>query len=194
MEIKDEETVEQRTDKAYEAAKEQVLSGSKVEVIKAKEEVSMASETPPMNNTPMTVRPESRVSPTVNSVIGKNTSIYNQTQEQLENNIDQMRDNGIVELPKITNQPAQPLMEKSTSTAITRTRKPANTTSAKAVDAASIVEKMKEQISCIEYIAGIDVPEIATPNSKEARDILIKLQKDIEKCKTDAITSIQQLW
>jgi len=67
------------------------------------------------------------------------------------------------------------------------------TPGSKAVDAKSLVEKMKEQIALVEYVSNIEIPEIVTPANKDARDIVITLQKAIEQAKNNAIQSIQDL-
>lgn len=146
-----EETVEQRSDRAYQEAKQTVLSGSK-ETSKEGKEVPKESQETPMGNTPMTVQPG-------------NTAI--------------------------TKQPAVPLSEKSTSTTITRQRKPATTS--KSVDTDALIVKMKEQIRLIEHVSQVDT-EISTEGlSKEGREVLIGFQRAIDKCKADTVTAIQAL-
>jgi group I intron endonuclease len=64
----------------------------------------------------------------------------------------------------------------------------------KAVDAKSLVEKMKEQIALIEWIDGaLPAMELPSALSKDAREVLITLQKTIETAKTVAVMTIQEL-
>lgn len=63
----------------------------------------------------------------------------------------------------------------------------------KAIDAKSLVALMKEKIELVEYVAAIEIPEIATPANKDAREIVIALQKAIEQAKNSAIVAIQEL-
>jgi len=81
----------------------------------------------------------------------------------------------------------------------TKKRQPRNTTvvksSGKAMSAVEIVERLKEQILCIEYLNGISVDGDGFPANigKAAREVLIGFQKEIETTKNLAITAIQQL-
>ncbi len=72
-----------------------------------------------------------------------------------------------------------------------RTVKPV--TSGKVVDAQELIAKMKAKIEAIQYIDGIQIPDIATSADKAVRDVLVGFQKEIETTKAMAITAIQQL-
>lgn len=63
----------------------------------------------------------------------------------------------------------------------------------KVLDAEAVVGRLKEQIAAIEVVAKVEIPEIPAIMIKEYRDVLINLQKAIEKSKTEAITAIQAL-
>jgi len=77
----------------------------------------------------------------------------------------------------------------------TRTKPTPAVKSGGKVDAKDMVAKLQEQIDLIQYVDGVcaaDKP-VGVQISKSGREILIQLQKDIEKAKETAVQAIQQL-
>lgn len=143
--VENKDAMEERIDKAYSEAMDQVKSTSKETATEGKEGVKEAQETP------MTVQPSTA----------------------------------------ITNQPAVPLSEKSTGTTITRQRKPVTT--AKGVDAQSIIESMKEKIALIEWVDTVIVDEWKGTTGVKGREIITGLQKELDTLKAKYIQQIQAL-
>lgn len=75
----------------------------------------------------------------------------------------------------------------------TRTRVAKTVTTGK-VDTKILIAGMKEKVAVIEWVDGAyPDSDIPTPLSAKAREVLIKLQKDVETAKSAAIQSIQSL-
>ncbi len=193
MEIKDEETVEQRTDRAYAEAVETV-KGSKTTTKEVKIPNDPVMQEAMVKQGIISQEQVDKHNSKEAPVNGRQEASMASEQQDKNRIWNEQIASGAIspELqPKITNQPVQPLMEKTSSTTITRSRKPATTV--KSVDTDSLILKMKEQIRLIEHVSQVDTEISAEGLSKEGREVLIIFQRAIEKVKADTVTAIQSI-
>lgn len=67
---------------------------------------------------------------------------------------------------------------------------------AKAVARTSVgdtIEKLQEKILLLQYVESVKVPDVPTGNTKEARELLLQVGRDIEQVKAKAVEKISKL-
>lgn len=75
----------------------------------------------------------------------------------------------------------------------TRTRQTSAVKAGAKVDAQTLILLYKEKAEALGYIDMVEIDEIPSMSNKGIREVLIQLQKDIDKAKEVAVQSIQQL-
>lgn len=74
-----------------------------------------------------------------------------------------------------------------------RTVTPAKSTPSAKVDVGSAIQKLEEKVKLLKYVESVTVPEVPTGMSKEGREILLQIGREMEELKARKIAAITKL-
>ena len=74
-----------------------------------------------------------------------------------------------------------------------RTVTPAKSTPSAKVDVGSAIQKLEEKVKLLKYVESMTVPEVPTGKSKEGREILLQIGREMEELKARKIAAITKL-